>query len=139
MLDRLLSATFPGVEELRQQVPWLVVSEAYGAPDPTVIFTIDTEKAPPADVECRVPVEARGQDADGMFTQVLLHVDYGYVDELEVLRGDSYCLQREIDPFSFTVGTTLRGTSNTWQFVAFLEANGSESRKDSDSKPSLSE
>lgn len=88
VIEFLLSKPFPGRDELRGQVPHAAVSEEYIGKDPSVILTINPVVAP-ASVRTRVPVEARGSDADGMQLHVLLHVVDGYLWELEVFRSDS--------------------------------------------------
>ncbi|MFN8636349.1 MAG: hypothetical protein U0893_21070 [Chloroflexota bacterium] len=103
MLARLLAVPFPGVEELRQQCPHLLVSEEYGEGDPTVIFIAAREQAPPVTVRYRVPVEGRAYEANGTPVEVLLHVVDGYLWELEYVRYDVAPPQPILGPEQFTI------------------------------------
>ena len=42
-----------------------------------------------APLAAKVPVEALGADVDGMILDFILHTNEGYLDELEIIRGDS--------------------------------------------------
>ena len=88
VLSRLLSLSFPGVDELRTQLASVRVSEEFADDDPTVILSVDVQSAPPAPVLQRIPVEATGRDEDGAPVMILLHVVQGYLSELEVYRAD---------------------------------------------------
>jgi hypothetical protein len=79
------------------------VSEEYPIGDPTVIFLVDQNAAPVASVDGRVPVEAEGDDDDGMPVFALLHVIDGYLWELEFWRGDGDVIQRLPDPTSLKI------------------------------------
>lgn len=98
LLHSLTSLSFPGSIELRQQIPWVSVAEEYPPGDPSVIFVVNRDASPPAQVEGRIPVEAEGKDDDGMPILILLHVIDGYLWELELFRGDSGSVLRLPEP-----------------------------------------
>ncbi len=54
----------------------------------TLLFQVNRALAPHAAVTWRVPIEAEGNDADGMPFAILLHVLDGYLSELEIYRMD---------------------------------------------------
>jgi hypothetical protein len=83
----LLAKPFVGRDALLQQLPAaLVVMESTRSA--SIVVKVDQSLAPPASTSERVPAEAHGQDSDGMWFEVLLHVVDGYMDELEIWRGD---------------------------------------------------
>jgi hypothetical protein len=94
ILSKLLSATFPGKEEIAQQVAVARgrVIDADGS------LELSVADAPRADVVERIPVEAEAEDIDGMTFHVLLHVVDGYINELEIYRNDSLPVQGPIRP-----------------------------------------
>ena len=94
ILERILSADFPGSHDLRQQIRSVQVSaKCHGCP--SVVFKI-TDKAaiPKAEVERTVPIEAEGNDVDGMKLHILIFVRGGYLDEMEIFREDLGKIQR---------------------------------------------
>lgn len=88
ILNRLLSLSFPGSLALRYQVAQTEVAEIC-EDCPTLFLVVDTERAAPAEVVRRVPVEGEAADSDGVRVHLLLHVVDGYLSELEVYRDDS--------------------------------------------------
>lgn len=97
VLDALLAVPFPGSDGLRVQLGSVKVSEEYGGDDPSVIFSVAQDAAPPAPVKRRIPVEAEALDEDGATIQVLLHVLDGLLWELELYRPDGKSVQRRPD------------------------------------------
>ena len=77
LLDLLLSADFPGVEELREQAGSVSADGAR-----MVIDLIVSEDAPRATVVSRTPVQAV-VDGDGYDGGLLLFVDQGQLSGLE--------------------------------------------------------
>lgn len=87
LVDKLLSAEFPGCSELREQARGAQVRqiESHGAP----AFLFDVlAGAPVARVLERVPVEGQALDRDGVTIHFLLHVLEGRLSEIEVFRED---------------------------------------------------
>lgn len=87
LLSHILSHNFVGQSELFRQIDYAeVASECETCR--TVEFVI-----PPtylrANVTRRVPVEAVGEDSDGVKIHFLVHVIDGYISELEIYREDS--------------------------------------------------
>jgi ketosteroid isomerase-like protein len=99
ILATLLTATFPGRDEIAQQVATARgrVIDADGS------LELSVDDAPPANVVRRIPVEAEAEDIDGMTFHVLLHVVDGYINELEIYRDDSLPLQAPIRPEALRV------------------------------------
>jgi len=83
--ERLLSQDFPGRDELLVQ--WRQCRACTIDEDGGLAFMVDDSAAAP--VSCRIPVEARYVDRDGMEVSVLLHVVAGKLNELEIYRSDS--------------------------------------------------
>ncbi len=87
ILNYLLSVEFQGNTELRYQADKVLVSEI--CKDCLSIgFKMDRFMERKANTKQRVPVEAEGYDIDGMKIHILLFVDDGYLDELEIFRED---------------------------------------------------
>lgn len=88
LIRRLLSLPFPGREELYDQVPFASHGEPWRTIPPSFFIDVERDDAPAARVEQRVPVAGHGVDSDGMGFEVLLHVYQGYLNAVEVWRGD---------------------------------------------------
>lgn len=87
LLIRILSHDFIGQSELFRQIQGAeVVSECDTCP--TVEFAVAPEYNK-AHVARRIPVEAEGEDSDGVKIHFLIHVVEGYLSELEIFREDS--------------------------------------------------
>lgn len=87
ILNRLLSVEFQGQEELLRQAQSVRVSEE--CKDCRSITTIvDNLPGNAATVKRRIPIEAEAVDVDGAKIHILLHVVYGYIDEIEIYRED---------------------------------------------------
>jgi hypothetical protein len=90
LLKKLLSHDFPGRDELREQVPFVLcrtIDEDGG-------LSLKCSAGRPAPVLCRVPTEGTCADLDGVQIHVLLHVVDGFVNELEVYKDDSSRVKR---------------------------------------------
>ena len=89
VLKKLLSINFPGVAELRQQVPFTRVGQEDTDGNPTVGLVVDQMYAPMAKVDDGPVVEAIVPAADSERPiWILLHVWDGYLGELEVVPPD---------------------------------------------------
>ena len=87
ILDYLLSIEFSDIDDLRNQVESVLVSEV--CKDCLSIgFTIDHAMVKKANTRHRIPIEAEGHDIDGIKIHILLIMHEGYVDELEIYRED---------------------------------------------------
>lgn len=86
-LEFLLAQSFTGCEELRKQLPFTKVSAACKTCG-SIYLEVDQIAALPSQVEFTCPVFANTEDTHGMFLQVLTLVRDGYLDELQIWRGD---------------------------------------------------
>jgi hypothetical protein len=84
LLQRLLTRSFHGSAELREQFRSITVAQL----DAGGSLRLATRTASPAEVDRRIPVEASYADRDGIRVHLLLHVVDGYLDELEAFRED---------------------------------------------------
>jgi len=94
VLEKLLEPEFPGRDELRQQLNSVTAKQIFE--DGTLALKCDSTH--PAPVKCRVPVEAQGEDADGVLISVALHVVHGFMNELEIVKGDESKILRPPSP-----------------------------------------
>jgi hypothetical protein len=85
-----LDQDFPGKRTLVQQLATARVRRIDG--DESLEFALDD--GPRAEVVRRIPVEAEGEDADGVTIHILLHVLDGVMKELEIFREDGGSVQR---------------------------------------------
>lgn len=53
-----------------------------------VVLSIDREFCPKVEVVCSVPISVHTKDFDEMFVEVFIYVLGGYLDALEIWRGD---------------------------------------------------
>jgi hypothetical protein len=94
LLAALLRRDFPGRDALRAQIANAHVR--------LVDFDGGLEFAPtpntPAVVGLRVPVEGEATDVDGVTIHILLHVEDGFVTELELFREDVQPVMRPPKP-----------------------------------------
>ena len=79
LINKLLSETFPGADQLRQQIELAEVEEL----DDQGSLRFFSSQSGQADVLQRVPVEASTEDSDGILIHVLIHVVGGRLHELE--------------------------------------------------------
>lgn len=87
ILSRLLTAEFPGDQELKIQMKGLrVFTECTGCL--SIGLLPNVQDAAPAEVKHRIPIEAEGPDQDGVKIHFLLHVVDGFMNELEIFRED---------------------------------------------------
>ncbi len=94
ILSQLLSASFPGKEQLQEQLVKVTVCPI----DENGSLALRVSGGPVAKVTKRIPVEAEYPDSDGVPVHVLLHVVEGKLDELEIYREDSLMVRKRIDP-----------------------------------------
>jgi hypothetical protein len=102
ILNKLLSREFHGVNELKAQIGDTSAistkdTDNYGS---ILLSTTSTHKA---QVQSRVPVEATFNDEDGVPVIILLHVVDGFVNELEIVKGDGLPLIGPINPENLTL------------------------------------
>ena len=69
----------------------------------SIILTVDQAVTQPSPFAVRVPMMAESKDTDGMSCQLLLHIVEGYLDELEIWRGDPGPIRALPDPDSLTI------------------------------------
>ncbi|HLJ84941.1 MAG TPA: hypothetical protein VKT51_12280 [Candidatus Eremiobacteraceae bacterium] len=93
ILDALLSNSFPGSNELRQQLvdPGMSVTSL----GEILRFDFHLPNTPRANVEFQVPVEATSHDVDGIQINFALHVVHGRLSELEIYRIDGSPMECE--------------------------------------------
>jgi len=90
LLETLLNHEFPGRDELREQLGSVVgrtIDEDGG-------LSLQCSVGNPAPVLCRVPIEGKCVDVDGVQIHVLLHVVDGFMNELEIYKDDSSRVKR---------------------------------------------
>jgi hypothetical protein len=66
-------------------------------------LSVDPQASPKANVKGRVPISAETKDADGMFVEINIHVVDGYLDELEMWRGDLGAMKAYPDPSTYEI------------------------------------
>jgi hypothetical protein len=83
IVEKLLTKEFKGRDDLIAQLSSALVTnlDNYGS----LKFKVN---GPVANVPVRVPVEGLTKDSDGIEIFLLLHVMGGYLDELEIYKGD---------------------------------------------------
>lgn len=94
LVSVLLSADFPGKVAIAAQVDRAQVRVI----DPEGSLELSITDGPRAEVVRRIPVEAETEDEDGITVHVLLHVENGFVNELEFYREDSEPPRKPIEP-----------------------------------------
>jgi len=94
LLNFLLRPEFPGKDDLVKQLASAEVRPIDD--DGSLQFRIRVGS--PAVVNGRIPVEAELEDSDGMTIFLLLHVVDGYLNELEIYRGDTLPVKGTIRP-----------------------------------------
>lgn len=87
LLDKLLSAEFAGVTELRTQLESARIRWIHSSGAPALLVEVDPT-SPPAKVAHRVPVEGVAVDADHHPLHFLVHVIDDYLSEVEIYRED---------------------------------------------------
>lgn len=87
LLNFLAGHLLKGRDELVLQIQAALVKE-YCSHCPSVYFVVDRLLAPEFPLPQTVPVVAQGKDTDGMFLEILLHLREGFLDQLELWRGD---------------------------------------------------
>ena len=100
-IDRLLTAEFPGREQIRQQAEAVLARRI----DPEGSLQLAPRAEVPADVLARVPVEGEAVDVDGMPIYFLLHVVDGQLSELEIYKADSSSILRMPPPDAIQVSS----------------------------------
>jgi hypothetical protein len=93
LIDRLVSAEFPGCVEIREQLRSVTVRDL----DPEGSLELLTTTGPDAPVDRRVPVEAEVVDRDGKRIHVMLHVIDGRAKEIEIYKDDGSAMLEQVD------------------------------------------
>jgi hypothetical protein len=86
-LDFLLSHEFKGSAELRRQADIVKVGSRCSC-CADIWFSIDRDLVAPAKTRHAVPVTANKTDADGLFLEVFVYTQDGYLAALEMWAGD---------------------------------------------------
>ncbi len=95
LIRRLLEADFPGKREIARQLRYFRVRTIDNEGSFELELTGDSE---PVVINKRIPVEAEGVDEDGIHVHILLHVDKGFVKELEIYKDGSSAIRRMPSP-----------------------------------------
>ena len=96
LMRRLLTADFAGKPEVAKQ---LGISLVQTIDDEGSLALKPSDTAPPAPVKkLPIPVEAEGVDVDGIHVHFLLHVEKGFVKELEIYKDDGSPIKRMPSP-----------------------------------------
>ena len=82
-LGFMLSGDFPGVEQLREQAETALVMRRCVCGCPSIDIAVDRANTPPAR-HARPGVAAEARSRDERYTHLLLWVDGGYLDGLEL-------------------------------------------------------
>ena len=85
LLRFVLSVPFPGRDELLKQLDAAQVCGKCTCGCPTINLIVDQNRATPAKVTTRTPLEADGLDTNGEPVMVILFVDKGYLSMLEIV------------------------------------------------------
>jgi len=85
LFNLLLDSEFAGKDELKEQLENCQVESI----DENGSLKIYVKNNKRANVKRRIPIEAEGEDSDGITIHVLLHVVNGFADELEIYKDDS--------------------------------------------------
>lgn len=93
ILAKLLENSFPGRNELREQIKTARVQTLTEYKDNYGSIVFKEIKGEKANTIGRVPVEAKTIDQAGGPILILLHVIDGYIDELEFVRLDGKSMQ----------------------------------------------
>lgn len=92
-LNKLLESDFPGRDILKQQASTVSVKSYCGCGCRTIDLTTNPA-APKFPYALRIPVEMIVPFAAGIPIMMYLHIENGYLSELEVFRADSSSLER---------------------------------------------
>ncbi len=100
ILERLLSEPFPGRDELRRQLPSLMVAaECVECPTLDLIAEQDSSNQARG-VPYKLSPELYGKDIDGMDFFILLFARDGYLSAIDAFRGDGEPWLSQPDPSS---------------------------------------
>jgi hypothetical protein len=99
LIDRLLSAEFPGKDELVSQATDALVEPI----DTEGSLRFEIKSSVRAPTQKRVPVEAQCADEDEVSIHALLHVVDGKLAELEIYKDDSSPIRRLPQPKNWEV------------------------------------
>ena len=85
VIETLLDIPFAGRDELRAQLPFVrIIDESFCCP--SIKLAVDPERAAPAPISGKGPiVEAKCTDENGGFSEILLFVADGYLEDLETV------------------------------------------------------
>lgn len=97
LLDRLLEADFSGRDELAHLLRSVIVRNI----DEDGGLELESQVQGIAPVTKRVPIEAEGQDEDGVVIHMLLHIVDGRPVELEFFREDGKTVNKVPTPSAF--------------------------------------
>jgi hypothetical protein len=100
LVERLLSGTFEGAEELRSQ---LTDARVRTLDESGSIEFAPCSAGAPSAVSQRVPAEGEVVDTDGVVIHVLVHVIDGLIRELELHKEDGSAVQRPVLAADLTV------------------------------------
>lgn len=102
LLDRLLENPFPGRDDIRDQIKNCRVKMLDVGVDNYGSIEFETDSKSFAQVNQRVPIEARAFE-DKVPIDVLIHVVDGKIKELEILKVDGSSIDKMPSPSEFKV------------------------------------
>jgi hypothetical protein len=102
VLQKLLIPNFSGRDEIREQSKDCIAIPT-GDPDNYGSIYLKTDSPVKAPVTSLVPVEGFAKDKDGAEIVIILHMDDGFIHELEFVRSDGLPMLAPINPATITV------------------------------------
>lgn len=101
LLQKMMEYDFPGKEGLAAQIPF-TKSRLKERSDKYQSMEFVVERDEPADVSERMPIELEALDRDGVPIAVLLFVDDGKLDFMEIYKADGTQIKHMPSPAAFT-------------------------------------
>lgn len=100
IITQLTSLEFQGADRLKEQLDGIGVrpcddGDNYGS------IEIKVSKGQPANTKLRVPVHGRAFDIDGATIDCLLHVEDGFLRELEFFKVDGTAIKKQPEAVDF--------------------------------------
>jgi hypothetical protein len=112
IVERLLEVSFPGRDQLREQLQSWLVEPMQDPPENWIDIYFVVEGGPRADVVTILPVDVLGHDTDGVPIRYLLFVRDGLLHGLEISKLDGTRIRVFPDPQGLDVGAGASPQAN---------------------------